>query len=135
MNEKSFNNRPLASGLRPEVIRSHRDLTVWQKAMDLTVDVYRLTKRFPPDELYALVSQLRRSAASIPANIAEGRGRSTEKDFAHFVSVARGSAMEVDTFLRLALRLEYLTDEQVKPVLVLVAEIANMLSSLRMKLQ
>ena len=90
----------MASGPGPVFmpIHSHRDLIVWQKGMDLSVDVYRLTKSFPPDELYSLVSQLRRSASSIPANIAEGRGRYSEKDFAHFVSVARGSVMEVDTF-------------------------------------
>jgi four helix bundle protein len=116
----------------PTQIHSHRDLTVWQKGMDLAVGVYRLTKSFPSDELYSLVSQLRRSASSIPANIAE---RYIAKDFAHFVSVARGSAMEVDTFLRLALRLDYLTPEQAQPALALVAEIANMLSVLRLKLQ
>ena len=123
------------STTKPSKIHSHRDLIVWQKGMDLAVEVYRLTKSFPSDELYSLVSQLRRSASSIPANIAEGRGRYTAKDFAHFVSVARGSAMEVDTFLRLALRLDYLTHEQTDSALALVAEIANMLSILRLKLQ
>jgi four helix bundle protein len=108
---------------------------VWQKGMDLAVEVYRLTKCFPSDELYSLVSQLRRSASSIPANIAEGRGRYTAKDFAHFVSVARESVMEVDTFLRLAIRIDYLAHEQAQPALALVAEIANMLSVLRLKLQ
>jgi four helix bundle protein len=110
-------------------IHSHRDLIIWQKGMDLAGEVYRLTKSFPSDELFSLVSQLRRSASSIPANIAEGRGRYTAKDFAHSVSVARGSVMEVDTFLRLALRLAYLTQEQAQPALALVAEIANMLST------
>jgi four helix bundle protein len=115
-------------------IQSHRDLIVWQKAMELSVEVYRLTKRFASDELYSLVSHLRRSASAIPANIAEGRGRYSEKDFAHFVSVARGFVMEVDTFLRLAVRLDYLTLDQAKSALAL-AELANMLSILRLKLQ
>jgi len=78
-------------------IGSHRDLVVWQKAMDLTVEVYRLARRFPKDETYRLISQLTRAAASVPANIAEGHARSTARDYAHFVSIAKGSRCVSDT--------------------------------------
>jgi four helix bundle protein len=74
-----------------EAIRSHRDLIVWQKAMDLVVLVYQLCDRFPNSELYRLVSQLTRAAVSVPANIAEGHARATRRDYAHFIAMARGS--------------------------------------------
>ena len=91
-------------------VSSHRDLIVWNKAMDLAVDVYRLTASFPAAERYRLVDQLSRAAASVPANIAEGHARSTARDFAHFLSIARGSLMETQTYIMLAIRLGYLTD-------------------------
>ncbi len=75
---------------RPE-IRSHRDLIVWQKAMDLVSSVYRLTENFPRSEIYGLTSQIRRSACSIPANIAEGQGRRLGGEFVQFLANARGS--------------------------------------------
>jgi four helix bundle protein len=128
-------SRPSAVSLRPRniLIRSHRDLIVWQKAMDLAV-LHRLTVGFPRSELYSLVSQVRRSAASLSANIAEGRGRHSTKDFAHFVSVARGSLMETETFLLFAIRLDYLTNEQAKPALGLTMEIGKMLTALKLHL-
>jgi four helix bundle protein len=115
-------------------IGSHRDLVVWQKAMDLTVEVYRLARRFPKDEMYRLISQLTRAAASVPANIAEGHARSTARDYAHFVSIAKGSLMETETYLVLAVRLGYLTQENARFALGLVVEISKMLTSLRSKL-
>jgi four helix bundle protein len=130
-------SRPWAVGLKTQniPIRSHRDLIVWQKAMDLAVLVFRLTMRFPSSELYSLVAQLKRSASSVAANIAEGRDRHTTKDFAHFVAVARGSLMETETFLLLAIRLEYLTNEQAKPALGLTMEIGKMLTALKARLK
>jgi four helix bundle protein len=89
-------------------IKSHRDLIAWQKAMDLVVSVYKLSKGFPKEELYGLTSQLRRAAVSIPANIAEGQGRRSKAEFKQFLGNARGSLLELDTHLELALRLEYL---------------------------
>jgi len=117
-----------------EKIHSHRDLIVWQKAMDLTVLIYDLSKSFPKEELYRLTNQLTRATASVPANIAEGHARSTAKDFAQFLSVAKGSLMETETFLMLAVRLRYLTQEQSQPVLQLITEISKMLTVLRQKL-
>jgi four helix bundle protein len=115
-------------------IESHRDLIVWQKAMDLVVQIYRLTARFPTTETYRLISQITRAAASVPANIAEGHARGTRKDYAHFLSIAKGSLMEIETFLMLAVRLDYLNEEQATPTLSLITEISKMLTTLRNRL-
>ena len=90
-------------------IKRHRDLIAWQKAMELVVCVYKLSKNFPKEELYGLTSQLRRAAVSIPANIAEGQGRRSKTEFRQFPGNARGSLLEPDTHLELALRLSYLS--------------------------
>jgi four helix bundle protein len=86
------------------MVQSFRDLLVWQKAMDLTETIYRLTRNFPRQEIYGLSSQLRRAAISIPSNIAEGQGRSGVKEFRQFLDIARGSVCEVQTQLEIALR-------------------------------
>ena len=91
-------------------IDSHRDLLVWQKAMDLVELVYSITNLFPTSETYRLTAQLTRAAVSVPANIAEGYGRASTRDYAHFLSIAKGSLMETETLLMLAVRLKYLTD-------------------------
>jgi four helix bundle protein len=88
-------------------VESHRDLIVWQKAMDLTVQIYRIASLFPQNEIYRLTSQVTRAAASVPANIAEGHARGTRKDYAQFLAIAKGSLMETETFLMLAVRLNY----------------------------
>ena len=92
-------------------IQSYRDLTVWQLGMQITEDVYALTKSFPAEERFGLTSQLRRAAASVPANIAEGHARSSTKDFLRHLSIAIGSLAEVTTFLELAERLKFASDE------------------------
>src|ERR1041384_3393031 len=94
------------SEIRSEsVIRSHRDLIVWQKAMDLVMSVYKFTDDFPKRETFGLCSQIRRAATSIPANIAEGQGRRLPGEFLQFLGNARGSLLELDTHLEVALRL------------------------------
>lgn len=93
------------------VIKSHRDLIVWQKGMDLVVSVYRAPERFPIEERYGLTSQIRRAVTSIPANIAEGQGRRLTKEFLYFLSNARGSLWELDTHLESATRLGFLSLE------------------------
>lgn len=115
-------------------IKSHRDLVVWQKAMDLAVAVYRLSQKFPPNEMYRLVAQVTRSASSIPANIAEGHGRVTRRDYANFVSIARGSLMETETFVMLSVRLGYTEQAEAQPVLNVITEISKMLTVLRSRL-
>jgi four helix bundle protein len=115
-------------------VESHRDLIVWQKAMDLTVLVYRLSALFPTDERFRLVSQVTRAASSVPANIAEGHARGSRKDYAQFLAVAKGSLMECETFLTLAGRLGYLSDSQATPARQLITEISKMITSMRSKL-
>ena len=109
-------------------VQSHRDLVVWQKAMDLAVEVYRLTACFPADERFRLVSQIARAVSSIPANIAEGHARGSRKEYANFVAIAKGSLMETETFLTLATRLGYLKPCQVDPAQQLITEISKMLT-------
>jgi four helix bundle protein len=103
--------------------------------MDLAVEVYRLTAAFPTIERYRLVDQLCRAVASVPANIAEGQARSTAKDFAHFLSIARGSLMETQTYLTLAVRLGYLTEPTAEPAMDLITEISKMLTALQRSLR
>ena len=109
-------------------IKSHRDLIVWRKAMDLVVLVYKATESFPKHELYGLTSQIRRAASSIPANIAEGQGRRSKTEFRQFLGNARGSLLELDTHLELALRLNYLTPSQYERIYGQVEEVGRILN-------
>jgi four helix bundle protein len=93
-------------------IRDHRDLVAWQKAMNLVTSIYQASRSFPREEAYGLTSQLRRAAVSIPANIAEGQGRRSKPEFRQFLGHARGSLLELDTHLEIALRLEYINHQQ-----------------------
>ncbi len=115
-------------------VYSHRDLVVWQRAMDLVDHVYDLAERFPAKEKFALSSQLTRAVVSVPANIAEGRARSTAKDFANFLVMARASLMETDTLLTVALRRKYVDEDSTKSVFSEITAISKMLSSLRAKI-
>ena len=115
-------------------IQSHKDLVVWQKAIDLAVEVYRLTELFPRTEAYRLTDQITRAVASVPANIAEGSARATTKDYAHFLAIARGSLSETETFLTLAIRLHYISEETAAPAVSLLSEVGKMLTILRRRL-
>ena len=108
----------------------YKDLIVWQKAMDLTDEIYRLVRGLPKEELFSLSDQLRRAAVSIPSNIAEGYGRQTDKEFKQFLSIARGSAFEVETQLSICIRQGFLSDAQARTALVLCDEIGRMLTTL-----
>lgn len=108
---------------------SYKELIIWQKAMELTEEVYRLIKYLPKEETFALSDQMRRAAVSIPSNIAEGHGRLSIKEFINFIAFARGSLYEVETQLEIAYRLKYLTDERILKANELVAEISKMLNS------
>ena len=92
--------------------RSYRELLVWQKAKALAAQIYRATEPFPKPETYGLTSQIRRAAVSVPSNIAEGQGRLTSGEFCHFLGQARGSLLELDTQLAIALDLTYLRPDQ-----------------------
>lgn len=89
---------------------NHRDLQVWNKSMDLVVEIYKITEEFPNDEKYGLTSQLRRAAVSIPSNIAEGAARKSTKELIQFLSIALGSLAEVETQIEIAQRINYIQD-------------------------
>ena len=112
------------------LIESHRDLVVWQKSMDLAVVAYRLTSQFPSEERYGMTSQIRRSASSIPANIAEGYGRESPGSYAHHLRIAQGSLKEFETHLVLASRVDLISDESIAPHMAAADEIGRMLRSL-----
>ena len=115
-------------------VRHFTDLIVWQKAMDLAEEVYRLSRAFPKEELYGLTSQLRRAVVSVPSNIAEGQARQGTAEFLNFLSIAQGSLAEVDTQLLLAQRFQYLTPVTTVKAAGLIVEVSKMLASLRAKL-
>jgi four helix bundle protein len=114
---------------------SHRDLLVWQKSMHLAKEAYQLAPALPKAEQYRLTSQLLRAAASVPTNIAEGHARGTRKDYAHFVSIARGSLAETETILLLLVEVELLTIERAGQAMGLCSEIGRMLNRLHARLR
>jgi four helix bundle protein len=116
------------------VVRSYRDLQVWQRGIDTVVDVYRATNAFPKHELYGLTSQVQRAAVSIPANIAEGHERDSTREFLRFVSIAQGSRAELETHLIVAQRLGYLTPEVTTRMLQDLDETGKMLRALQKSL-
>lgn len=111
-------------------MRDFRQLQVWEKSHQLTLNVYQSTSEFPNSELYGLTSQLRRAAVSIPANIAEGCGRETQADFKRFLNIAMGSASELEYHLILAHDLAYLKDRDYKHLSSHIIEIKRMLTGL-----
>ena len=124
-----FSGRENKEMKSPTSIRSHRDLVVWQKAIELTVCIYRLTKSFPKDELYGLTSQMRRASVSIGSNIAEGRGRLNPAEFRQFLGLAQGSTYELQTQLVVARRLELGTEGSINLAESLSNEVSKMLGS------
>lgn len=108
----------------------YTELVAWQKAMDMAEEVYRATKSFPRDEIYALTQQLHRAAISVPSNIAEGHARFSPRDFRHFLRQSRGSVAEIETQLRLARRLGYLSDQELHGVFSRVEEVGRVLTGL-----
>ena len=120
-----------AVSYQPElVMQSFRQLRVWQKAHELTLEVYRVTARFPREETFALTSQIKRAAASIGANIAEGCGRGSDADFSRFLLMAMGSASELENHLQLARDLNFLSEADFERLNGATTEIKRMLASL-----
>ena len=115
-------------------IRDYKDLHVWQKGMQLAKEIYLLTGKFPSEEKFGLVSQMRRAAVSIPSNIAEGQARNTSGEFVQFISHAEGSAAEVDTQLRLSIELGYYSTNDLEAVFRLLTDVQKMLKRLRYSL-
>jgi len=112
-------------------MKGHRDLIAWQKAMELVTEVYRITQTFPKEELYGLTSQMRRSAVSVPSNLAEGHGRNSRKEFHQFVGQARGSLVELETQLEIALNLGYLRRDLANAFLARASEVGRLVNGLR----
>ncbi len=111
-------------------MKDFKELKVWVKAHELTIAIYGVTRTFPRDEMYGLTSQLRRSTASIGANIAEGCGRHSDGEFARFLQIARGSASETEYHLLLARDLKFLSHDDHRSTEKLLVEVQRMLTSL-----
>ncbi|MGV3547692.1 MAG: four helix bundle protein [Pedobacter sp.] len=103
-----------------------KELKIWNKAIDLAVDVYKVTSHFPTDERFGLISQSRRAVVSIPSNIAEGAGRNSPKEFNNFLGIANGSCFELQTQLVIANRLNLLNDDGLAPLLLQLDELQKM---------
>lgn len=115
-------------------MKNFKDLLIWQKSIELVTFVYKTTKYFPDEEKYGLTNQMRRSAVSVPSNIAEGHMRSTNKDFRQFISIARGSLAELETQSVISYELKYVKDDIYKELTKKIEEITRMLSSFYSKL-
>ena len=107
------------------------DLKVWQKALDLSIEVYKVTQKFPKSELYGLISQMRACAVSIPSNIAEGAGRASKADFSRFIRIARGSAYELQTQILIAIKLAYINETDSDSLSQKLQEVLKMLTGLQ----
>ena len=116
-------------------IKSYKDLVVWQRAMDMTSLVYRATAELPADERFGLISQARRAAVSVPANLAEGHRRSSTKDYLRFVSIAAGSLAELETLVELAARLYSIRSTSLEELVSSADEVGRMLRGLQQRLE
>ena len=116
------------------MVRSYRDLLVWQKAMELVAEVYRVVKKLPREEQYALSDQMRRAAVSIPSIIAEGQARNSTKEFIRFLSMAKGSLAELETQCFICITLSYISEKDLQAALSLSDELGKMLTALIQKL-
>jgi four helix bundle protein len=115
-------------------MHNYKEIKIWQHSRRLVKVIYLLTKEFPKEEIYGLTSQIRRAVVSIPANIAEGAGRGTDKDFSHFLDIARGSLFELETLIILSSDLEFISEPRIIEVLENTSEILRMLNSFQNKL-
>ena len=116
-------------------MKCYRELLVWQRGIDLVVDVYKLSRKLPTEERYALCSQMHRAALSIPANIAEGHARSSSKEFLRFLSISLGSLAELETHLTIAHKLTYISFEEVDSMFSRMAVLGKGLRNLQKSMQ
>ena len=123
-------NKEITMGLRNV---AHKNLDIWKLGVKLCSEIYFITKNFPEEEKYGLTSQLRRAAISVPANIAEGSGRNTQKEFLNFLHIARGSLSELDTLLISSFELGFLKKKQLSSINELIFEIYNKLNALKIR--
>jgi four helix bundle protein len=110
--------------------RSYQDLEVWKLSINFVKEIFRLTEKFPPREIYGLTNQIRRAAVSIPSNIAEGQGRSSGKEFKQYLGIALGSLAEVETQLIIAREINFLGSQEVEPLLFNIDRIRKMIKGL-----
>lgn len=116
------------------MINFYRDLIVWQKSIELTIEIYSITTKFPKDELYGLTSQMKRSSVSIASNIAEGKNRSTKKDYVNFLRIAFGSGAELETQIEIVKRIGFVDKSTFTQCDLLLNEIMKMLNAMIIKL-
>ncbi|MBA4406138.1 hypothetical protein C0389_02570 [bacterium] len=115
-------------------MRDFKKLKVWERAHNLALNLYKLTKSFPKEELYGITSQLRRAVISIPTNIAEGSGKQTEKEFARYLSIAAGSASETEYLIILSKDLKFIKESVAADLIIEINEIKKMLNALMIKI-
>jgi len=116
-------------------MHNFKELIVWQKARMLVKEIYLIVNSFPEEEKYGIISQIKRASISIPANIAEGAGRNTDKDFSRFLDIATGSSFELETLIILSLNLEFIDDSIYLRIIKYIEEIQKMLFSLKTRIQ
>lgn len=116
-------------------IRSYKDLIVWKKSMELVTDIYRLTKSFPTEEKFGIVSQLNRAVVSVPSNIAEGWGRESSKNYLQFLRISRRSLMEIETLMIISKNLKYIDKEHFDPICAKTDEVGKILQGLIKSIQ
>ena len=117
------------------MVESYRDLEVWQKARELVRRIYRLTQTLPGTERFGLISQMQRAAVSAPANIAEGWSRGQTRDYIRFLSIARGSLAEIETYLILCVDLQYVSEDKLSDLCTFTQQIGRMLNGLQQSLR
>lgn len=116
-------------------MRDYKKLMIWERSHALTLDIYKITKSFPKDELYGLTSQIRRAAVSIPTNMAEGSGRDSEVDFKRYLQISMGSACELEYLIFLSNCLEYISEETYEKISTEIESIKKMISSFITKIR
>ena len=117
------------------MFNNFKDLKIWDKGINLVIDIYKLTSKFPSEEKYGLISQIRRSAVSIPSNIAEGHSRKTSKDLKQFIAIAKGSLSELETQLIISFKLNFISKEEFAIISEKIKELEKMTASFYGKLQ
>lgn len=115
--------------------KPHYKLDVWNKGIDLVLEIYRITSKFPDGEKFGLIAQMRRSVVSIPSNIAEGTARNTKKEFNNFLSIAQGSASELETQLIITNKLDYIDKKDLDSIIEKVTDISKMINGLKRSLR
>jgi len=127
---KSYNRASQSLSQEVKMFGNFRNLALWKSSMNLTTEIYKLTKSFPDHERYGLASQMQRAAVSVPSNIAEGFGRESTRDLLRFLYTSRGSLMELSTQLEISINLGYISSDTIKPIIEITNEVNKLLNGL-----